>query len=189
MFCVRYKSNDCGVGYIRPWNAVRDGETYSLTYLIPSFINGVEKELGCSRKIVRHKLRFNGMTEELFVSPQIKKKSKKGKGDKIHRDTGISKIHQLNNPEIILGFEDEEDAINASKNTIYVGQTQYMIYPVSFFNDENDDDNVIVELTDEEFSKLKGTETFQTDENNGVYCGNNRYKNNEKMYIKIVRTK
>lgn len=187
MYCVRYKSNECGVGYIRPWNAVRDGGadggTYSLTYLIPSFINGIEKEMGCNGKILRHKLRFNGMTEELFVSPQIMKKSKK------HRDTGISKIHQLCNPEIILGFESEEDAINASKNTIYVGQTQYMIYPVSFSNEDNEDDDVIVELTDEEFSKLSGTETFQTDENNGVYCGNNRYKNNERMYIKIVRVK
>ena len=189
MFCVRYKSNDCGVGYIRPWNAVRDGSTYSPTYLIPSFINGLEIELCCNGKIVRHKLRFNGMTEETFVSPQIKRKSKNGGGVKIHRKAAISTIHQLMNPEIILGFENKEDAINASKNIIYVGQRQYMIYPVSFFNDENDDDNVIVEMTDEEFSKLKGTETFQTDENNGVYCGNNRHKDNERMYIKIVRTK
>lgn len=189
MYCVRYKSNDCGVGYIRPWNAVRDGETYSLTYLIPSFINGIEKELGCKGKILRHKLRFNGMTDELFVSPQIKRKSKKGGGDINYRDNGISKIHQLFNPEIILGFESMEDAVNASRNTIYVGQTQYMIFPSSFTSEENDDDNIIVEMSDEEFSKLSGTETFQTDENNGVYCGNNRHKNNERMFIKIVRTK
>ena len=189
MFCVRYKSNDCGVGYIRPWNAVRDGETYSLTYLIPSFIDGVADELKCKGKILRHKLRFNGMTSELFKSPQIKKKSKKSDGDKVFRDQAISKIHQLMQPEIILGFETLEDAKNAAQNTIYVGQTQYMIFPVSFFNEENDDDDIIVEISDEEFSKLEGTETFQTTESNGVYCGNNRFRDNEKMFIKIVRTK
>ena len=134
-------------------------------------------------------VRFNGMTEELFVSPRIMKKSKKGSGNKKHRDAAVSTIHQLFNPEIILGFETKEDAINASRNTIYVGQTQYMIYPVPFYIEDNEDSDVIIEKNDEEFSKLSGTETFQTDENNGVYCGNNRYKNNERMYIKIVRTK
>ena len=136
MFCVRYKGNPCSVGYLRPWNSVRDGETYSMTYLPTSIIDGIKDELKCNGKILRHKLRFNGMTSELFKSPKIEverlnKRTKKVENS-VKRDSGISTIHQICNVEIILGFEKKEDAVDAAKNTIYVGQTQYIIYPTSF---------------------------------------------------------
>lgn len=193
MYCVRFKGNSCTVGYLRPWNSVRDGETYSMTYLPTSVIDGIRDELKCSGKIIRHKLRFNGMTSELFKSPMIEverfnKKTKKIE-KKTKRENGISTIHQLCNVEIILGFEKEEDAVDAARNTIYVGQTQYIIYPTSFYDDNEDND--VVEMNDEDFSALVGTETFETtkDDEDGVYCGNNRFRNNERMYIRIVRTK
>jgi len=193
MYCVKFNGGPCSVGYIRPWNSVRDSETYSLTYLPTSFINGIEAEHHCVGKILRHKLRFSGMTKELFVSEELMGLVKRGCGKNKHieflrmREHAISTIHQLSNPEIILGFEKLEDAEDAAKNSIYVGQEQYMIYPVEF----DEDSNIIVELTDEEFSKLSGTETFASteDDEDAVYCGNNRQKNNEKMFIKIVRTK
>ena len=193
MYCVKFNGGPCSVGYIRPWNSVRDSETYSLTYLPTSFINGIEAEHHCIGKILRHKLRFSGMTKELFVSEELMGLVKRGCGKNKHieflrmREHAISTIHQLSNPEIILGFEKLEDAEDAAKNSIYVGQEQYMIYPVEF----DEDSNIIVELTDEEFSKLSGTETFASteDDEDAVYCGNNRQKNNEKMFIKIVRTK
>lgn len=203
LYCVRYKDlNSCSVGYIRPWNSVRDEETYSLTYLPTSFIDGIEKELDCKKKILRHKLRFNGMTTEFFLSPSITLKTLMKNGNvttSIKRDNGTSTIHQLCEPEIILGFEDKEDAINASTQAIYVGQTQYMIYPIPFdydsekydVNDIYNDENMIREMNEEEFSALVGTETFPTtkEDENGVYCGNNRFRNDERMYITIVRTK
>ena len=193
MYCVKFNGGPCSVGYIRPWNSVRDSETYSLTYLPTSFIDGIELEHHCAGKILRHKLRFSGMTKELFVSEELMGLVKRGCGKNKHieflrmREHAISTIHQLSNPEIILGFEKLEDAEDAAKNSIYVGQEQYMIYPVEF----DEDSDIIVELTDEEFSKLSGTETFASteDDEDAVYCGNNRQKNNEKMFIKIVRTK
>jgi hypothetical protein len=194
MYCVRFKGSDCTVGYIRPWNSVREGETYSLTYLPTSFINGIEKEHGCEGEILRHKLRFNGMTKELFESEETNgivirenRGRKKYKALKTRNKT-ISTIHQLSCPEIILGFEKLEDAENAAENYLYVGQTQYMIFPVPF-DDETDD--VVIELSEEEFSELSGTETFASteDDEDAVYCGNNRQNNNEKMFIRIVRTK
>lgn len=198
MYCVRFKGNACSVGYIRPWNSVRDSETYSLTYIPTSFINGIEVENNLSGKILRHKLRFNGMTKELFVAEERNGFVLGGRGKqkeytyKKTRSHGISTIHQLSCPEIILGFEKLEDAQELSKNCIYVGQTQYLIYPVNFNDEDEDiDGTVVVELTDEEFSKLQGTETFASteDDEEAIYCGNNRQKNNEKMYIRIVRTK
>ena len=193
MFCVRFKGDPCSVGYLRPWNSVRDGETYSLTYLPTSIIDGISEELGCNGKIIRHKLRFNGMTEEMIKSPKIDVLGKKGK-PKTKRESAVSKIHQLRSPEIILGFDNLDDAINASRNVLYVGQTQYMIFPVSFrYNDdeENNDEDIIVEMNEDDFSSLEGTETFEADkyDDDAIYCGNNRHRNNERMYIKIVRTR
>ena len=187
LFCVRFKGNPCSVGYLRPWNSVRDGETYSLTYLIPSNIDGIKDELKCKGDIKRHKLRFNGMTEEFIKSPEIHY-SQKGK-DKLKRKGGISVIHQICNPEIILGFDNPDDANRAATQTLYVGQTQYEIYPTTFEDDNEDKDSLVVELSEDEFDKLRGTETFETDKEHGVYCGNNRYRNNERMYITIKRTK
>lgn len=194
MYCVRFKSDPCGVGYIRPWNSVRDGETYSLTYLPTSFINGIEMEHCCKGKILRHKLRFKGMTEELFVSESTEGYVLCGRGKnkkyekKTFRDHAISIIHQICLPEIILGFELKEDAEDAARNYLYVGQSQYLIFPCEFNDGE---DELIVEMDDEEFSKLSGTETFPSteDDEDAVYVGNNRQKNNEKMFVKIVRTK
>lgn len=189
LFCVRFKGNPCSVGYLRPWNSVRDGETYSLTYLIPSNIDGIKDELKCKGDIKRHKLRFNGMTEEFIKSPEIHY-SQKGK-DKLKRKGGISVIHQICNPEIILGFNNPDDANLAATQTLYVGQTQYEIYPTTFEDDDKDKDSLVVELSEDEFDKLRGTETFETtkEDEEGIYCGNNRYRNNERMYITIKRTK
>jgi hypothetical protein len=138
------------------------------------------------------------MTKELFRAEERNGLVLGGRGkQKVYtykktRTNTTSKIHQLFRPEIILGFEKLEDAQELAKNCIYVGQTQYIIYPVNF-NDEDDDidGTVIVELTEDEFSKLTGTETFPSteDDEEAIYCGNNRQKNNEKMYIRIVRTK
>jgi hypothetical protein len=80
MYCVRFKGNSCTVGYFRPWNSVRDGETYSMTYLPTSVIDGIRDELKCSGRILRHKLRFNGMTSEFFKSPMIE-------GEKLNKKT------------------------------------------------------------------------------------------------------
>lgn len=186
MYCVRFKSNEYGVGYFRPWNSVRDGETYSMTYLIPSIIDGISIQRFNGAKILRHKLRFNGSTKELFKSESIARKRIPTKEGDFFRETGISTIHQLMGVEILLGFERLEDAEYASKNVIFAGQRQYMLFPTKFYDSGKES---IVELNDEEFSALQGTETFQVDEEEGVYCGNNRFRNNERMYIKIVRTK
>jgi len=196
MYCVRFKADDCTVGYLRPWNSVRDGETYSLTYLTPSIIDGIADELGITGKILRHKFRFSGMTDEFFKSPEIMRYSARNKSFVAKRVTGLSKIHQVCSPEIILGFENKEDAENAIRQTLYAGQTQYIIFPSTFVDDDEESEeyifnesNYIEEMTEEEFSALSGTETFPTTKEDGVFCGFNRYRDNEKMYINIVRTK
>ena len=55
-------------GFIKPWTAVRDSETYSQQFLTPSIVEGIEKKLfpefliddcrGKIMKIVRHRLNY-----------------------------------------------------------------------------------------------------------------------------------
>lgn len=42
MYIVTYKGQ---FGFIKPWTAVRDGETFSQQFLTPSIIEGIEKKL------------------------------------------------------------------------------------------------------------------------------------------------
>lgn len=42
LFVVKYAGP---FGFIKPWTAVRDGETYSQQFLTPSIVEGMEKKL------------------------------------------------------------------------------------------------------------------------------------------------
>ena len=42
MYVVTYKGQ---FGFIKPWTAVRDEETFSQQFLTPSIIEGIEKKL------------------------------------------------------------------------------------------------------------------------------------------------
>lgn len=189
MYCIKYSNRNADgnfgtpyTGFFKPYNAVKDSETYSLTYLPPSVINGIENWLEIPQgSILRHKLTFdkNGMTRELVKTTYgIYWKNYKPIQCVVKNTTnGIHIKHCLVNPEIIFAFDTKEHAEIAAKTTIYLGQMEYIIYP-------QDD---IKEMSEEEFDKLPGVETFQCEENNGVFCGFNRFKNNEKQFVEIVR--
>ena len=151
IYCVTYRNIiKPYYGYIRPWNAVRDDETWSLTYLTPSMIDGIGIELGIENKIVRHKLVFDKTHMETdFTKCVVYCKNNK-------RNQTVHKRHTLVNPIITLGFETYEDAMLAMGLPIYCGQNIYPIYP--FVNDG------IKEMTDAEFDELYGVETFETNE-------------------------
>ena len=42
MFVVKYSGQ---FGFIKPWTAVRDSETFSQQFLTPSIVEGIEKKL------------------------------------------------------------------------------------------------------------------------------------------------
>lgn len=185
LYCIRYR-NICKpyYGYIKPWNAVRDTETYSLTYLVPSFINGIEQELGIEGKILRHKLKY-----QIVLPKFIKNKKNKivvngdfSKAVTYGKNSSTHKRHCLTNPEIIFAFDNKEDAEYALTQPLCFGQIQYTIYPDITFGEKG-----IQIMTNEEFDDLVGVETFTSNEDEGIYVGNNRQKNNERMYVNIIR--
>ena len=63
-------------GFIKPWTAVRDGETFSQQFLTPSIIEGIEKKLfpetlnlnGQITKIARHKLSYSAIDSQQEVT-------------------------------------------------------------------------------------------------------------------------
>lgn len=183
IYCLKYGSLITPYyGYVKPWNGVRDDETWSLTYMLPSFFDGLKDTYHFKENIVRHKLTFslNGMSKEQNLTYVPVKSKKEVKEQNIHIR------HELVNPELILGFSNKEDAEYMLTQSIYFGQNIYIIDPIFF---DKDNKINILEMTDEEFDKLPGVETFlcEKDTPNSFYCGNNRQKNNERMYITIDR--
>ena len=72
MYVVTYKGQ---FGFIKPWTAVRDGETFSQQFLTPSIIEGIEKKLFPEllnvpgiHKILRHKLKYDSLDSQQEVT-------------------------------------------------------------------------------------------------------------------------
>ncbi len=69
LFVVKYTGP---FGYIKPWTAVRDGETFSQQFLTPSIIEGMEKKLfpetvsqpGLHGLILGHRLNYTGISRQ-----------------------------------------------------------------------------------------------------------------------------
>jgi hypothetical protein len=110
-------------GFIKPWTAVRDSETYSQQFLTPSIIEGIEKKLfpemlpkpGIIEKIARHKLSYASMSVQQEVT--------QAKGWKVSKKSAMRERSVLNrgvmiNPVLHLAFWNEEDAAVAAKQHI-----------------------------------------------------------------------
>lgn len=168
--------------FFKPWNAVRDSETYSLTYLTPSVINGIEYENGLPMdSIVRSKLSFrtDGMDEN-SIAASTNHLGGRGKNKNVTVSDTINthKLHALVNPVIYLCFDKIECAKVLSDNCIYGGRFEYPLYS-----------GEVEDITEDEFDSIPGVETFKTNEEMmSIFCGFNRYKNNEKMYVNIVNS-
>jgi hypothetical protein len=174
-------------GFIKPWTAVRDGETFSQQFLTPSIVEGIEKKLfpellddlynGKIIKIKRHRLNYQG------IDIQQEKTWSKG-GISIYKDKGQYKtnIGILNRgimlcPNLYLAFEHEEDACHALKQTICLCRNEDLLYPIE-----------CLVLSDIEFDMIDGFELLFTNSDKGFMVGHNRFNNASEMFgeLKIV---
>lgn len=84
MYVVKYSGT---FGFIKPWTAVRDSETFSQQFLTASIVEGIEKKLFPELlsqqgicKILRHKLNYLGLSRQQEVTQtrgwEYKKKEK-----------------------------------------------------------------------------------------------------------------
>ena len=178
MFVVKYSGQ---FGFIKPWTAVRDSETFSQQFLSPSTVEGIEKKLfpellneafnGKIVKIKRYRLNYQG------IDVQQEKTWSKG-GINVYKDKGQYKTNLgiLNrgimlNPHLYLAFEHKEDAQQAITQTICLCRNEDLIFPESIF-----------EATESEFDEINGFELIFSDAESGFKVGHNRFDNAVEMY-------
>ncbi|MBC9915350.1 hypothetical protein [Chitinophaga varians] len=172
-------------GFIKPWTAVRDSETFSQQFLTPSVIEGMEKKLfpelleetGGGRVIRRHRLNYCG------VDVQLERTWSKG-GFKYTKEKGIYKSNQstlkrgvLLMPHLYLAFDEQTYAERASYQTICLCRNEDLLFP-----DE------VKQMPEVEFNGISGFELQPADAATGFKVGHNRFGEGRSMYGKLVIT-
>ncbi len=178
MFVVTYR----GIfGFIKPWTAVRDGETFSQQFLTPSIIEGIEKKLfpemlnaNGIHKILRHKLDYAAMTTQQEVV-QARGWENKTKEKALQRARSVIKRSVLQNPVLRLAFSSIDDAIVAHNQTICLCRNEDILFP----------DNDIAEMTAEEFSSIPGFELRFGESEQAFLVGYNRFNKSQPMYGRL----
>jgi hypothetical protein len=181
MFVVKYSG---AFGFIKPWTAVRDSETFSQQFLTPSIVEGMEKKLfpellkeefnGKIIKIKRYRLNYQG------IDVQQEKTWSKG-GINVYKDKGQYKTNLgiLNrgvmlNPNLYLAFENEEDANQAATQTICLCRNEDLMFP-----------EVVFECDLSKFDEIDGFELIFSNAENGFKVGHNRFDNAVEMFGKL----
>ena len=181
-------------GFIKPWTAVRDSETFSQQFLTPSIVAGIERKLfpellkdddGEIKKIVGHRLSYKQISQQ---QEQIQPRGWNEKGTKnnkfYERPYAILVRGVMLEPVLFLAFLSLSDAEVAVKQHVCLSRNEDLLYP----GDE------ILEVSKEDFDTdedmFSGFELVFEKNEQSFLVGYNRYKQNEKMfgYIKIVGT-
>lgn len=173
MYIVTYKGN---FAFIKPWTAVRDGETFSQQFITPSIIEGIEKKLFPEllsttgiHKIQRHKLNYSSMSSQQEVTQT---RGWEYKNKTFVRNRSILKRNILLGPLLYLAFEAEEDAIIASQQHICLCRNEDILLP----------DAEVKKVSEEDFDKLPGFELRFGESEQSFLVGYNRFENNQPMY-------
>ena len=179
-FVVKYVGH---FGFIKPWTAVRDKETFSQQFLTPSIIEGMEKKLfpdllGTKgiQKIKRHRLNYLGIDvqqERTWAKGGFKASREKGKwkSNLAIIDRGI-----LLEPHLYLAFESEQEAIVAMEQHLCLCRNEDVLLPIE-----------ILKLSESEFDTLSGFELlFDGDSSSQFKVGHNRYANAAEMFGQLM---
>lgn len=174
MYIVTYKGK---FGFIKPWTAVRDGETFSQQFLTPSIIEGIEKKLfpelleysGEIKRILRHKLSYTAIDTQQEVTQT--RGWKIGK-NQMTRDRSILKRGVMLDPILYLAFQEKADAERAVKQHICLCRNEDVMLPCS----------QIIELSEHEFSDLEGFELRFGESAQSFLVGYNRFDSGKPMY-------
>lgn len=124
-------------GFIKPWTAVRDSETFSQQFLTPSIVEGIEKKLFPEllgkpgiQKIVGHRLSYDQVSgQQEVIQTRGWNSTKKGKEFLFDRPTAILIRGVLQNPILHLAFTSKEDATIAAKQHVCLCRNEDLMYP------------------------------------------------------------
>ena len=176
-------------GFIKPWTAVRDSETFSQQFLTPSIVEGIEKKLFPEllneegiKKIAGHRLSYSQINQQQeVIQTRGWNSTKKGKQFLFERPKAILIRGVLLEPVLFLAFGNLNDAQTAFEQHICLCRNEDILFPTELKEiDKEVFDN------DEEFA---GYELIFEKNDESFHVGYDR-KTNEPMYgwLKIVGT-
>ena len=174
MYIVKYKGK---FGFIKPWTAVRDGETFSQQFLTPSIIEGIEKKLfpellnnnGVICKIKRHKLNYAALDIQQEVTQTRGWKVTK---KQMSRERSILKRGVMIDPVLYLALSNRADAEIDVKQHICLCRNEDVMLPCYD----------IIEMSEEEFDELEGFELRFGESEQSFLVGFNRFDDGKPMY-------
>lgn len=183
MYVIKYSGP---FGYIKPWTAVRDSETFSQQFLTQSVIKGIELKLfpellkmnNYDQKINRYRLSYSKieLQQEQVRAKQLSVKVTKEGVYKIN----MSIINRgiLIEPVLWLGFKNNDDAENASKQSICLCRNEDILFP----------DSKIYEMSIDEFNLIDGFELHFEETDESFLVGYNRFDEAKPMqgWLEIV---
>lgn len=172
-------------GFIKPWTAVRDIETFSQQFLTPSINEGLEKKLfpnllnvqGSGTKIKRHRISYTGIDvqqERTWSKGGFRAEKKKDSLGRVYyqpENIAIIKRGVLLNPDLYLAFENEEDASQAAIQHVCLCRNEDVLLPQQ-----------VLRLSENEFDAVEGFELLVADESNGFKVGHNRFEGGAEMF-------
>ncbi len=188
LYVVKYSGP---FGFIKPWTAVRDSETFSQQFLTPSILVGIERKLFPELlnsdfgiyKIKRHRLTYQQISQQ---QEQTQPRGWNAKGTArnrtYERPYSILTRGIMVNPVLFLAFENPEDAERALTQHICLARNEDILYPL----------DGILEVSIEEFDindeQFYGFELIFEKNDQSFLVGYNRLDENKPMYgwLKIV---
>ena len=171
-------------GFIKPWTAVRDGETFSQQFLTPSIVEGIEKKLfpellneyGVIKKIKRHRLAYQQISQQQEqIQPRGWNKVTHNKKRGWIREYAVMTRGVLLNPVLWLAFETRHDAESAGNQHICLSRNEDILYPEE-----------VLEVIEDEFDTnedlFAGFELIFEKTEQSFLVGYNRYDNGKPMF-------
>ncbi len=170
-------------GFIKPWTAVRDSETFSQQFLTPSIIEGIEKKLFPEllkkkseiQKILRHRINYCGIDiqqERTWSKGGFVAKSEKG----IYKtNMGVLSRGVMLNPNLYLVFSNEDDAQRAFTQTVCLCRNEDLLHPEE-----------LLKMNLEGFEQINGFELLFSADETGFKVGNNRFDNGNEMFGELI---
>lgn len=174
LFVVKYSGP---FGFIKPWTAVRDSETFSQQFLTPSIIEGIRQKLEVTQ-ILRHKLTYESISsqQEVTHTRAWKRKTRdKAKGitsPHFIRPRSIIERGVMVNPDLYLAFTSIEEAKNAFQQHVCLARNEDVLLPLK----------LISKMAEDEFDEIPGFELRFEKNDQSFLVGFNRFKDNEPMY-------
>jgi len=186
-FIVKYTGP---FGFIKPWTAVRDSETFSQQFLTPSIVAGMERKLFPELlhkpfelyKIKGHRISYSLMSgQQEQIQPRGWNKLKFNGKPAFIRPYSILTRSILIYPTLLLAFDNQKDAEIAATQHLCCCRNEDILFPIE-----------TIESTKEKFEnnteEFAGFELIFEKTEKSFLVGYNRYDAGNPMYgwLKIV---